>query len=48
MTQKLFDFEEEFKFGIDEVDNEHIILVNMLNRTQELLNQSKRDCAGSP
>ena len=43
MTQKLFDFEEEFKFGIDEVDNEHIILVDMLNRTQELLNQNKRD-----
>ncbi len=43
MTQKLFDFEEQFKFGIDEVDSEHIILVDMLNRTQELLNQNKRD-----
>lgn len=42
MAQKLFDFEEQFKFGIDEVDSEHIILVDMLNRTQELLNQNKR------
>ena len=43
MAQKLFDFEEQFKFGIDGVDSEHIILVDMLNRTQELLNQGKRD-----
>ena len=43
MTKKLFDFEEQFKLGIDEVDSEHIILVEMLNCTQELLNQNKRD-----
>ena len=43
MKKQLFDFEEQFKFGIDEVDSEHIILVDMLNRTQELLNQGKRD-----
>ena len=43
MAETLFNFEKQFKFGIDEVDSEHIVLVEMLNRTQELLNQNKRD-----
>ena len=41
MTQYIFDFEENFKLGIDEMDNEHIILVDMLNRVYELLNENK-------
>ncbi len=31
MAKNLFNFEAEFKLGIDEVDQEHIKLVNMLN-----------------
>lgn len=43
MAKKLFDFDAEFKLGIDEVDNEHIKLVDMLNTVHELLNMGKRN-----
>ena len=41
MTKNIFDFEANFKLGIDEVDSEHIMLVDMLNRVYELLNENK-------
>ncbi|CAK0751162.1 Bacteriohemerythrin [Gammaproteobacteria bacterium] len=31
MSKKIFNFEKEFKLGIDIIDNEHVILVDMLN-----------------
>lgn len=39
----LFNFENEFKLNIPEVDREHEQLINTLNRTYELLNAGKRD-----
>lgn len=43
MAKKLFDFDSEFKFGIDSVDNEHVKLVDMLNEVHALLSDGKRD-----
>ena len=34
---KLFDFNAEFKLGIDGMDNQHIKLIDMLNEVHELL-----------
>ncbi len=42
MAKKLFDFDAEFRLGIDDVDNEHIKLVDMLNTVHELLNAGKK------
>ncbi len=43
MTKKLFDFDLEFKLGIEAIDNEHIKLVDMLNQTHALLSEGKKD-----
>ena len=47
MTKKLFDFDAEFRLGIDQIDSEHIKLVDMLNKVHELLSEGKRDEARS-
>ena len=39
----LFDFDKEFRLGIDSVDNEHVRLVDMLNQVHALLSEGKRD-----
>jgi len=41
----IFNFDDEFKLGIEAADIEHGKLVNMLNRTHELLGEGKRDVA---
>ena len=43
MAKKIFDFDREFKLGIEMVDSEHIKLVDMLNEVYALLNDGKRD-----
>ena len=43
MAAKIFDFEAEFRLGIDQVDNEHIQLVDMLNAVYALIAEGKRD-----
>lgn len=43
MAKKLFDFDKEFRLGIEAVDNEHIKLVDMLNEVHLLLSDGKRD-----
>lgn len=43
MQKKLFDFDKEFRLGIDAVDNEHVKLVDMLNEVHFLLSDGKRD-----
>ena len=42
MAKKLFDFDSEFRLGIDSVDNEHVKLVDMLNEVHALLSDGKR------
>ncbi len=41
MENNLFDFEAEFKLDIEQVDREHITLVNMLNQVYTLLRETK-------
>lgn len=43
MEKKMFDFEKEFKLGIEEVDREHIILVDMLNEVYALIGAGQRE-----
>ena len=43
MANEIFNFEAEFKLGIDEVDNEHIKLVEMLNAVHALIREGKKD-----
>jgi hemerythrin-like metal-binding protein len=43
MAKKIFDFDLEFKLGIEAIDNEHIKLVDMLNQTHELLSEGKKE-----
>ena len=43
MGKKLFDFEAEFRLGIETVDNEHVKLIDMLNEVHELLSAGKKD-----
>jgi hemerythrin len=43
MTSKLFDFDAEFRLGIESVDNEHIRLIDMLNEVHNLLSLGKKD-----
>lgn len=45
MSVKLFDFQNEFKLGIDDIDSEHEKLVNMLNEVHALLSAGERDKA---
>jgi hemerythrin len=42
MEKKLFDFETEFKLGIEAIDNEHIKLVDMLNRVHTLIGEGRK------
>ena len=39
----LFNFDDEFKLGIEAADIEHSRLVDMLNQTHELLREGKRE-----
>ena len=39
----LFNFDDEFKLGIEAADIEHSKLVDMLNHTHELLKEGKRE-----
>jgi hemerythrin-like metal-binding protein len=41
----MFDFDKEFKLGIEAVDKEHVKLVDMLNEVYALLGEGKRDQA---
>ena len=41
----IFNFDDEFKLGIEAADIEHGQLVDMLNRTYELLREGKREDA---
>jgi hemerythrin len=43
MAKKLFDFDSEFRLGIDLIDNEHVKLVDMLNEVHALLSDGKRE-----
>jgi hemerythrin-like metal-binding protein len=43
MAKKIFDFDLEFKLGIDAVDNEHMKLVDMLNDVHSLISEGKKD-----
>ena len=43
MANEIFNFEAEFKLGIDEVDNEHVKLVEMLNAVHALVREGKKD-----
>jgi len=43
MAKKLFNFDDEFRLGIDVIDNEHIKLVDMLNQVHALLSEGKRE-----
>lgn len=42
MTKKLFDFDSEFKLGIEAVDQEHVKLVDMLNNVHALIAEGKK------
>jgi hemerythrin len=42
MTKKLFDFDAEFRLGIDSVDSEHVKLIDMLNQVHILLSEGKK------
>ena len=43
MPTKIFDFDAEFRLGIDQVDNQHVKLVDMLNDVYGLIGEGKRD-----
>lgn len=42
MSKKMFNFDDEFKLGIELVDREHAQLVDMLNHVYDLLGEGKR------
>jgi hemerythrin len=42
MAKELFNFEAEFKLGIDTIDQEHVKLVNMLNTVHRLVTEGKK------
>ena len=43
MAKNIFDFESEFRLGIENVDKEHETLVNMLNQVHNLIGEGKRE-----
>jgi hemerythrin len=45
MAKDLFNFEDEFKLDIDNVDQEHVKLVNMLNAVHNLVNAGNKQGA---
>jgi hemerythrin len=42
MVKDLFNFDVEFKLGIETVDQEHVKLVNMLNAVHRLVSEGKK------
>ncbi|MDR3578119.1 MAG: hemerythrin family protein [Anaerolineaceae bacterium] len=42
MAKDLFNFDAEFKLGIEEIDKEHMKLVNMLNTVHALVGEGKK------
>lgn len=47
MAPALFNFDREFKLGIAEMDEEHIILVNMLNEVHEFIRGGEKEKASA-
>lgn len=45
MAKQIFDFDAEFKLGVDSVDKEHVILVNMLNTVHLMIDQGNKQQA---
>ncbi|HZU87273.1 MAG TPA: hemerythrin family protein [Anaerolineaceae bacterium] len=45
MAKPIFDFDAEFKLGIEAVDSEHVKLVNMLNEVHALIGAGRREDA---
>ncbi len=45
MTRPLFNFDAEFRLGIDAIDQEHVKLVDMLNQVHAFISEAKRDVA---
>jgi hemerythrin len=43
MAKDLFNFEVEFKLGIETIDQEHLKLVNMLNAVNRLISEGKKN-----
>jgi len=43
MTKDFFDFDLEFKLGIEDIDNDHMKLVNLLNKVQTMLGEGQKD-----
>ncbi|NLF51615.1 MAG: hemerythrin family protein [Leptolinea sp.] len=43
MNNQLFDFEKEYKFGIDEIDGQHASLVNMIAEIQIMFRDNKKE-----
>jgi hemerythrin len=43
MAKKLFDFDKEFRLGIDVIDTVHVKLVDMLNEVHSLLSEGKKE-----
>jgi len=43
MANEIFNFDTEFKLNIDEVDSEHIKLVEMLNTVHAMVRAGKKD-----
>jgi hemerythrin len=46
LASPLFNFDQEFKLGIPEMDEEHIVLVNMLNEVHEFIHAGEKEKAG--
>jgi len=47
MGKKRFDFESDYRLGIEQVDNEHIKFVDMLNHVYELLDENNHSEAAT-
>lgn len=45
MASKLFDFDKEFKLGIEQIDHEHIQLVEMLNEVHARMSAGQKESA---
>ncbi len=43
MNNQLFDFEKEFKFGIEEIDGQHASLVNMIAEIQTMFRENRKE-----
>lgn len=43
MNNQLFDFEKEFKFGIDEIDEQHASLVKMISEIQIMFKENRKE-----